>query len=131
VERDGDGEPAHLGACALEAYEIHMGRTHGVISGDANPAPFSMQFESTEAGDGACSPDGLVVGTYMHGLLENASLRRAMLRRLTARKGMTLPNAPAVATVDAAIDTLADAVRDHLDMDAIGAMIGLSAMSAT
>ena len=129
VPPEGDGEPARLGTCALDAYEIHMGRTQRLVRGDAHPAAFSMKFESTEGSDGACSPDGLVVGTYMHGLLENASLRRAMLARLTARKGVALPSTPALASVDAAIDTLADAVVAHLDVDAIFAMTGLPAMS--
>jgi adenosylcobyric acid synthase len=129
VPPEGDGEPARLGASALDAYEIHMGRTQRLMRGDDYPAAFSMKFESTEGSDGACSPDGLVVGTYMHGLLENASLRRAMLARLTARKGVALPSTPALASVDAAIDTLADAVVAHLDVDAIFAMTGLPAMS--
>lgn len=43
---------------------------------------------------------------------------------------MTLPSGPALASIDEAIDTLADAVVEHLDMDAIMSMIGLPAMSA-
>jgi adenosylcobyric acid synthase len=120
-----------LGGCSLDAYEIHMGRTEGLLRGDAHAAPFSMQVGSTESCDGASSPDGLVVGTYMHGLLENASLRRALLSRLSARKGIALPAAPPLASVDAALDQLADAVSEHLDLGAIGEMVGLASMSMT
>jgi len=38
------------------------------------------------ADDGAASDDGLVVGTYLHGLLENGAFRRALLERLAARR---------------------------------------------
>lgn len=123
-------EHAPLGASALDGYEIHMG---GTVPNDGVDleAPFATRSDLDEGSDGICSSDGLVVGTYMHGLLENASLRRALLLRLAARKGITLPDTPPLMPVDAALDMLADAVQEHLDMDAINTMIGLPAMSAT
>lgn len=129
VVRVGDESPTRLGSQTLDAYEIHMGRTQRVAHGDSPPAAFSMQFESTESRDGACSPDGLVVGTYMHGLLENLVLRRALIARLAERKGVTVDTGPALDTIDAALNKLADAVEEHLDFDAINAMIGLPAFS--
>jgi cobyric acid synthase len=62
----------------------------------------------------------------VHGLLENASLRGALIARLAARKGVSLPNVQPATTFDKAIDDLADAVRDNLDCDAIGRIVGLS-----
>jgi adenosylcobyric acid synthase len=114
---------------SLDAYEIHMGRTTPLDGATLGAAPFTTTrapANATNATDGATSADGLVVGTYMHGLLENESLRRAMLANLAARKGIALPAAAPLATVDQAIDTLADAVAAHLDLDAIGEMVGLS-----
>jgi adenosylcobyric acid synthase len=125
VSDDDRRDSARLGEFALDAYEIHMGRPQRLARGADHPAPFAKHFELTESCDGVSSPDGLVVGTYLHGLLENAPLRRALLARLSARKGVALPSSPAVATVDAALDQLADAVQEHLDLDAIGAMVGL------
>jgi adenosylcobyric acid synthase len=123
-------EATRLGAHSLDAYEIHMGRSQRFLRGHDHPAPFAMHVEQTESCDGASSPDGLVVGTYMHGLLENAPLRRALVDRLIARKGLSRPSSPSVPSIDAALDTLADAVLQHLDFDAIGAMIGLPALSS-
>ena len=111
---------------SLEAYEIHMGRTVPDAGALLSAAPFSTRVGDDALIDGCTSADGFVVGTYMHGLLENDALRRAMLERLAARKGVTLPQSTRLATVDQAIDELADMVRDNLDLDAIGAMVGLS-----
>ena len=102
----------------FDGYEIHMGRTVGV----ADAPSFTIDGRA----DGCVSADGLVVGTYMHGLLENTSLRRAMLARLAARKGQRLADSAPPMSADQAIDALADAVRDAIDLDAIGAMVGLS-----
>jgi adenosylcobyric acid synthase len=57
---------------ALEGYEIHLGRTIGadcarpVVIIDGRP-------------DGAVSPDGLVSGTYLHGLFASDAYRAALL----------------------------------------------------
>jgi adenosylcobyric acid synthase len=107
---------------ALDAYEIHMGHTVVASSTPISASPFVAGGYD----DGCASADGLVVGTYMHGLLENPALRRAMLTRLAERKGRRLPDAPLPPTADQAIDALADAVAEHLDLEAIGRMVGLS-----
>lgn len=114
----------------LEAYEIHMGRSAPEVDAVTGSPPFAIDVDGASHPDGCASADGLVVGTYMHGLLENAALRRAMLVRLAARKGVSLPDAPALATVDEAIDALADAVAAHLDLGAIGEMVGLPLTAA-
>jgi len=103
----------------LDAYEIHMGCT-------LSTTPTSSLFSADGHDDGCVSDDGLVVGTYLHGLLENAALRRAMLTRLAERKGRRLPDAPLPPTADQAIDALADSVGEHLDIETIGRMVGLS-----
>jgi adenosylcobyric acid synthase len=111
---------------ALDGYEIHMGRTTVVPGATVGPAPFVAEHGLDRTSDGCCSADGLVVGTYVHGLLENASLRGALLARLAARKGVSLPSVQPAATFGTAIDNLADAVRDNLDCLAIGRLVGLS-----
>jgi adenosylcobyric acid synthase len=79
--------------------------------------------DGVEDHDGCVSRDGLIVGTYVHGLLENATLRRAMLRSLARRKGVVLPGGDAPATVEQAIEALADSVAANLDLDAIARMV--------
>ncbi len=126
-----------LGGARLDAYEIHMGRTRP--AGPLGPPPFAVRRAGPGAGaeggvggedaDGATSPDGRVVGTYLHGLFENAGFRRAVAAAAAARRGVRLPPAPPpTAHADAvgrAFDALADAAAAHLDLNAIAAMLGL------
>ena len=58
----------------VSGYEIHMGMTERGSGDEA--------FE----GDGAVTPDGLVFGTYLHGLFTNPSAVDALLSFLYARK---------------------------------------------
>ena len=88
----------------VEGYEIHMGLTvrgNGVlpcfeiISHSENfPSPQHVpsskehpqgarEFQSR---DGAMSPDGLVWGTYVHGVFDRPEFRRAWLNRVRGRK---------------------------------------------
>jgi adenosylcobyric acid synthase len=87
--------------------------------------PFVVTSDAGRTTDGLVSADGCVVGTYLHGLLENGPLRRAMIERLAARAGRRIPAVAELAGVDDVLDRLADSVRDHLDMAAIAAMVGL------
>ena len=86
-------------------------------------APVSGEAPSS---DGFTSEDGLVVGTYVHGLLENVALRRALLRRLAARKGVRLAEPEYSTTIDDALDALATAVRQNIYLDAVAEIAGLA-----
>lgn len=106
----------HLGRPAAEwrgsqvrGYEIH----HGVASlrPDANGAePFLDGWRS-----------GPVWGTMWHGTLENDDFRRAWLSEIAAAAGVSWsahPNAPRFADRrELMINTMADAVTEHLDLD--------------
>lgn len=69
--------PILSGIDEASGYEIHMGKT--VLGESAGEA-----FE----GDGAVSPDGLVIGTYMHGLFNNGDVVSALMRYLYRVKGL-------------------------------------------
>ena len=58
---------------ALEGYEIHLGRTTGADC--ARPA---VIIDGRP--DGAVSPDGMISGTYLHGLFASDAYRAALLR---------------------------------------------------
>ena len=67
------------------------------------------------------SADGRIMGTYVHGLFTADGFRRAFLDRLGA------PARAATnyeATVDAALDAIADLLERSLDLDALLAMAG-------
>ena len=114
-----------LAGCAaadIVGYEIHMGRTTG-----ARAAPFRVTERSAapaDSPDGAIDPEGLTLGTYIHGLFHNHALRRALLTQLAERKGITLPHG-AIVDLDAEYDKLANLVRRSLDMRMIYEMAGL------
>jgi adenosylcobyric acid synthase len=98
-------------------YEMHMGVTEGPDT--ARP------FARLDAGrdDGATSRDGLVLGTYCHGLLAKPDLRGALLERI----GSASDGRDHDARVDTALDSLAAAMEQHLDIDGLLALAGISA----
>ncbi|NKI98180.1 cobyric acid synthase [Novosphingobium sp. SG707] len=98
-----------LGA-GFAGYEMHMGQTSGAARSFA-------RFDDGQK-DGAVSADGLVMGTYCHGLLGSTALRGALLARL----GAASDGGDYAAGVDAALDAVAAALEEHLDMDGLIAL---------
>ena len=101
--------PILSGIGNVTGYEIHMGVTGRGMDHEA----FS--------GDGAVSADGLVFGTYMHGLFLNPSAVNALLSYLYKKRGLPFTYVP-----DSASDpyeALADAFETHIDMDRIIALL--------
>jgi len=108
----------------LSGYEIHMGQT---IGDNVLPAfkIISRGDRKSSYMDGAMSKDGNIVGTYIHGLFENASVRRCLLSNLRKMKGIASDMRPLALSKDAEYDKLAALVRDSLDMDMIYKIAGL------
>jgi adenosylcobyric acid synthase len=109
----------------VAGYEIHMGR---VTRAAACRAAFLITHRNgnTEAAaDGAISDDGAVVGTMIHGLFENAAVRRSLIDALRSKKGL----APC-ARMDAAtpatdeFDRLASVLRSNVDLSLLFGLIG-------
>lgn len=100
-----------LGA-PFEGYEMHMGQT----SGPDTERPFSILVDGRR--DGAMAPAGMVLGSYVHGLLADARQRRALLSRLdVAAGGMDYR-----ASIEQALDEIASALEEHLDIDGLIAL---------
>ncbi|MDB4875975.1 MAG: cobQ [Gemmatimonadetes bacterium] len=119
--------PGPLAEIALDGYEIHMGRTESIPGALLGDSPFVVG----DRPEGVCSADGLVAGTYIHGLLENPPLLHALVVALAKRKGVHLPDRVQPATIDAELDRLASLVRENVDMQAIAEMTGLTAIGRT
>ena len=115
----------------IEGYEIHAGQLVLSEVAGSHSRPFTVRTGASEYADGCTSSDGLVVGTYMHGLLENGSLRHSLLNRLARRKGLAFSPATKSISPTQAIDALADCVRDSVDMDAVAAMVDRSLAAQT
>lgn len=96
----------------FEGYEMHLGLTAGA---DAARAP--VRFDDGRE-DGAASADGLVAGTYVHGLFALAEQRRAWLAPLGVAGG----GVDHRADIDAALDSIAATLERHLDLDALLAL---------
>ncbi|ATJ82057.1 cobyric acid synthase [Halomonas beimenensis] len=102
-------------AVAVRGYEIH----HGVTEGPALSRPL-MTLEGRP--DGAVSDDGQVLGTYLHGLFDEAPACAALLRRL----GLEGEDAAVdlAAHRERQLDRLADALEASLDMAAVRSLLG-------
>lgn len=111
---------------ALHGYEIHMGRTDFV--GEVTPA-FTITSRSgnaLSATDGVVRPDGLVMGTYIHGIFDNDEYRRRLIDRLRVRKGLlplqTLQDTQA--RKQASYNRLAETVQNSLNMALVRQIMG-------
>ena len=102
------GTPTHF---PHSAYEIHMGETRPF--GQAQPQPFALLDDGRE--------DGYRVsekcwGTYLHGVLDNASVVDALLAPFADRLTDNPQTFDYAAFKEEQYDRLADHVRKHLDM---------------
>ena len=66
--------------------------------------------------DGAVSPDGRIMGSYLHGLFASDSFRAGFLGRLRTRESSGIAFE---AGVEAALDDLASGLEAALDLDRI------------
>jgi adenosylcobyric acid synthase len=96
----GDGIP-------FSGYEMHMGVTEGP---DRSRAFARLADGSSE---GAVSPDGRVIGTYIHGLFADDRQRSAWLTRFAA--GRTRISYETL--VDATLERLAAHLAAHVDLE--------------
>jgi adenosylcobyric acid synthase len=99
----------------LRGYEIHA----GVSRGTALERPLARLDTHL---DGAISPDGRILGTYVHGLFDDPGALDALLRwaGLASPQPLDLE-----ARREEAIDRLADAIEQHLDLSALGRLLDL------
>jgi adenosylcobyric acid synthase len=88
----------------ITAYRMHMGET----TGPDRARPFAKLAAAT---DGATSPDGLVAGTYLHGLFASDAFRRAFLGALAD------PLVGYEAGIESTLDALAAHLETYLDLD--------------
>ena len=107
-----DGRP-------FAGYEMHIGRSTGPDT--ARPL---LRLADGRV-EGACSPDGRVSGTYLHGLFADDAQRAAWLARL----GAPASSHRHEAAVEAALDALAAHLEQHLDIDALLRLAGCTAKS--
>lgn len=104
VEKPVTGDGAILGQLKggkIRGYEIHMGETDG--------------GEPAFGDDGGVSKNGLVIGTYLHGLFENENVRTSFLGYLYKQKGIIFKNKDD----GDSIEELARFIEEHVNMELI------------
>jgi len=94
---------------AVSGYEIHIGQTQG---DDCERALFQLEGGS----DGATSVNGLVQGTYLHGVFGNDAYRGIWLDSIKPGAASALEYD---ASVEDELDALADGLEETLNVDAL------------
>ena len=99
----------HIGSGEIvTGYEIHLGRT----TGPDCARPF---LRLNRGDDGAGSADGLVAGTYVHGMFAADGFRRMFLTTL----GAPTSDLKYEMLVETTLDALAAHLETHVDIDAL------------
>ena len=103
-------------SCPVSGYEIHTGISEG-------PALQSPAIDLGVKNDGAVSPDGQIIGTYLHGLFNEGTACQALL----AWAGLEAPrNENFYTKQEAGIDLIADTLEKSLDLQALFPSVGFT-----
>lgn len=95
------------GGARFTGFEMHL----GVTTGADMKRPFALLDQL--GSEGARSPDGRISGTYIHGLFDSGALRAALMNGSRGDHGPR---------VDQALDELAAALAQNLDIDRLEQM---------
>ncbi len=106
--------------CLVEGYEIHMGRTTRAKTISACFRILTNQGQSSsdlgeDRDDGAMSAEGLVWGTYIHGVFDQPDFRRQWLHRVRVRKNLLPLDVEMSQTVSARLSHALDRWADHVE----------------
>jgi adenosylcobyric acid synthase len=117
VLRRRNGVATWLGGAGATGYEIRHG--------EPRPAEGAAPLLHDDAGAPEGCVAGAVMGTSWHGLLECDAVRRALLGWVAAARGRDWrPGDEAFAAVrERRLDALGDLVDEHVDRDALDALI--------
>lgn len=107
---------------AIDGYEIHMGRT--TLGTQAKPfvQVSARNQEHLNDSDGATSPDGLICGSYFHGLFDFPDFRNRFLQGIDPN--YKIEDAQAAAEFkQGQYDLLAEHFSEHLDIEKLDAIL--------
>jgi len=108
----------------VDGYEIHSGRTefqkeYPLLFQPANgDCPYSL---------GLCNEEGNVIGTYLHGFLDNDPIREGLLKYVRKRKDLPQPDEEFNYREfrSRQLNRLADLITQSIDMNEVKRIIGL------
>ena len=108
----------------VDGYEIHSGRTQFQ---NEYPTLFQPSNGDCSLSLGLCNEEGTVIGTYLHGFLDNDPIREGFLKYVRKRQNLPQPeeifNYQKFRTRQ--LNRLADLVTQSLDMNEVKHIIGL------
>ncbi|MDK2820520.1 MAG: adenosylcobyric acid synthase [Clostridia bacterium] len=109
----------------VKGYEIHMGDSY--VRGKSVFKITRRGGESVNINDGALSSDGLIWGTYIHGILDNDLFRQHVLSILRKRRGLdaNINGLNFEAYQEQCFNSLAEQVARHLDLSRLAEIMGL------
>ena len=113
----GSGFFSNIAGQECRGYEIHMGRTE--LKGDER----ALYTREDGSSDGAVSKDGRIWGSYMHGIFDNLTLRRAFLISLGWQPDEAGESEEVLRERE--FERIADAVEAAVDMKAVDSLMGL------
>lgn len=117
------------GGHPVAGYEIHMGRSQPIR--DVSPLAEVLSLDGAILRrEGSVTDDKQIVGTYLHGILDNPGFRDQWLNRVRQTVGMeprerTTEPMSMQDLREEAYDRLATMVRGHLQLDVIYQAMGL------
>lgn len=103
---------------SLKGYEIHMGHVTRGARGQA-----FGRLHGRDSYDGSVDPSGTVVGTLVHGLLEEPALCERLIEALWQRRGRPRPVVTTAFDREGEYDRLADQLQQSLDLPALFRLI--------
>lgn len=102
----------------LKGYEIHMGRT--TLAKETKPFLKIIKRSGRKVNnyDGAINKEGNVIGTYLHGILDNLSFR-IFMKNLCKKEQCNYTSITSDFNKDEEYNKLANLFREHLDIPQI------------
>jgi adenosylcobyric acid synthase len=107
----------------LTGYEIHMGKT--ILGPQANPA-FKVIRGGTSSLDGALDQNGLVLGTYLHGIFDEPPLRESIVAFLASKNRIAVDERKESThqVWENGLNQIVSAVEENLEVSRILELIG-------
>ncbi|MBE0446617.1 MAG: cobyric acid synthase [Actinobacteria bacterium] len=112
---------------SIAGYEIHMGNTERQEGAPGAFRIIKRGLAVEDVSDGCISDDGVVIGTYIHGLFDNGLLRKSLLDFLKDKKGLDKDSLGLDYDMyrQAQLDLLAETVSANLDVDFLLGLLGV------
>ncbi|ABZ84947.1 cobyric acid synthase cobq [Heliomicrobium modesticaldum Ice1] len=118
-----------LQGLTVQGYEIHMGQSNPVGDQPSFCRIRQRGDETVDVADGLVGGDGLVIGSYLHGIFDNEPLRHHLLNTLRRKKGLPEIDFAGIPSIrerrEQDYDRLGEIVRQSLRMDLLYEIVGL------